>query len=167
MSAIASTPNPTLWSSCSVDDLNLLYDEGGDSCLFNMPTPIIPGLAICGDGIVEGNETCDCGSPDDCNDICCNASTCEVAEGMECASGVCCTSQCQLRAYGTECRATSGECDIAEYCLGGSNECPEDDHVANGVSCESDAGYCMEGACPTHEAQCRAAFGEELFYNFL
>ena len=160
MAASSSIPEPTLWSSCSIEDLNLLYDFGGDSCLFDMPTPLVPGVAVCGDGIIEGNETCDCGSPAECNDMCCNATTCEVAEGMECASGACCTSQCRLRAYGTECRPSTGECDIAEYCLGDYNECPEDNHVGNGFACASDTGYCMEGSCPTLDAQCSASFGK-------
>ena len=159
MSVISRTPPPTAWSSCSVDDLNELYGFNGDSCLFNTPTEIVGGPS-CGNGIREGSEACDCGSPAECTDSCCNAATCELAEGAQCARGPCCTSQCHLIAYGTECRAAANECDVAEYCLETSGECPEDDHISNGISCNSNLGYCMEGMCPTHSDQCMAAFGK-------
>ena len=159
MSAVAGPEDPTLFSSCSVSDLNDLYARNGDTCLFNAPSMVV-GDPVCGNGIQEDNEACDCGSPDECTNICCNATTCRLIAGAECASGSCCTSQCQLVEYGMECRASSSECDIAEYCLGDSNECPEDDHVANGKPCKSDTGYCMEGQCPTHEDQCMTFFSK-------
>ena len=114
---------------------------------------------MCGNGIVEENEACDCGSPAECTNPCCDAATCQPVPGAECASGGCCTSQCTLASYGTQCRASSGGCDIEEYCLGDSNMCPEDDVAADGVSCSSDRGYCIDGDCPTHDDQCAAAFG--------
>lgn len=141
-------------------DLNVLIGRGQATCLENFPTEMV-GDPVCGNGIREGAEICDCGSPEECTDPCCDAATCQLAAGAQCASGACCTSQCRLRAYGTQCRAAANECDLAEYCLGTSNECPEDNHVANGISCSSNTGYCMEGACPTHNSQCIAAFGED------
>ena len=142
--------SPTKWSDCSIRALYQLQWSGRDSCLFG-PT--------CGNGVVETGETCDCGLPGECTDPCCNATTCEVAHGMECATGACCTHDCLFVAYGTECRVQSGDCDVAEHCLGDSGECPEDHRAANGIPCSSDAGYCIEGTCPTHEKQCQAAFG--------
>ncbi len=159
MSAFLGASPPTTFSNCSISDLNELYAAGGDSCLFNSPSMIV-GEPVCGNGIPEGNEACDCGNTDECTNSCCDAPTCQLVTGAECASGACCTSQCQLRTYGTECRASVGDCDIAEYCLGDSNECPNDDHIANGVPCSSDDGYCMEGACPTHDAQCRVIYSK-------
>ena len=160
MAAISRFPPPTVWSSCSVADLNILLERGQGGCLDNFPTEMV-GDPVCGNGIREGTEVCDCGSPTECTDPCCNAATCELAAGAQCAAGACCTSQCRFRAYGTQCRAANNECDLAEYCLGTSSECPEDNHVANGISCSSNNGYCMEGACPTHDAQCLATFGED------
>lgn len=143
-----------------MDDLNnYLAQPLAGTCLFNMPIPIIPGAAFCGNNVLEDGEACDCGTLAECTDICCNATTCEIATGKECAFGECCNSQCLFSAYGHECRASSGYCDIAEYCPGNSGECPEDVYRANGITCASDTGYCMEGACPTHEEQCRDAFG--------
>ena len=162
MAETVKFPYATRWSNCSIYDLNIFYKYGDDSCLFDMPTPITQSQVICGDGIVEGNEACDCGSPEKCTNKCCDPTTCQFTAGAECAIGACCNSQCQIKAYGTECRASSGECDIPEYCLGDSNVCPEDRHVVNGESCASGTGYCVEGSCPTHEDQCQAVFGEQI-----
>ena len=159
MSAFLGSSPPTTFSSCSISDLEVLYSRGGDSCLFNSPSMTV-GDPVCGNGIPEVNEECDCGSPAECTNNCCNATTCQLIPGAQCASGECCNSQCQFRAYGVECRASSGDCDLAEYCLGDYSECPEDYHAANGVPCEADAGYCMEGACPTHSAQCMDIFSK-------
>lgn len=144
-----------------MDGLNNLIRAGGDRCLFNVPTNLVDNPR-CGNEIVEGNEACDCGSPERCRDSCCNAATCQLATGAECASGACCTSQCRLRDYGIQCRAASGSCDIPEYCLGDSSECPEDNHRVDGMACTSNsiAGYCSGGVCPTHDAQCRATFSK-------
>ncbi len=149
---------PTQFSSCSLSDFNTLVSRGGDSCLFNTPTTKVGDL-VCGNGIREGNEICDCGSPAECTDPCCNAATCQLVAGAECPAGACCNN-CQFRSYGTECRAAAQECDIAEYCTGNSNECPEDDHKSNGISCNYNAGYCLDGQCPTLADQCSAAWGE-------
>ena len=156
MSASLGSPPPTVFSSCSVSDLAALPV---DSCLFNTPTMTV-GDPTCGNGIREAGEACDCGSTTECTDSCCNAATCELAAGAQCASGECCTAQCMLVSYGTECRATSGSCDVAEYCSGDSGECPEDVHLVDGSSCSSGAGYCNDGLCPTHQEQCVASFGE-------
>ncbi|KAF9434557.1 Disintegrin and metalloproteinase domain-containing protein 9 [Entomortierella beljakovae] len=42
-------------------------------------------LTVCGNGIVEHGEECDCGSPEECaKDPCCNAKTCKLAPGAQC-----------------------------------------------------------------------------------
>ena len=157
MQSRLSRPPPTRFSSCSVSDLNILISNGDDFCLFNIPDDVV-GDPECGNGILEANEACDCGTPAECTNNCCDAATCQPVAGAECASGACCTSQCMLASYGTECRAPVGDCDIAEYCLGDSNQCPENNVVANGISCNSDSGYCLNGECPTHDAQCSNIF---------
>ena len=95
----------------------------------------------------------------ECTDNCCNANTCQLAAGAQCSAGACCNSTCQFRSYGATCRAATGECDIAEYCSGNSGECPADDHRLDGTACASNTGYCFEGDCPSHDAQCRFHFG--------
>lgn len=159
MAAVSSSINsPTLFSTCSIDTLNNFYASGSDSCLFNSPTQSVSDPQ-CGNGIKEGDEACDCGSVEECDNTCCDAATCQLAVGAECSGGECCDSDCLLRPYGTVCRESSGECDIREYCIGDSNECPEDDHMRDGVECNSDTGYCFQGSCPTLADQCMAAFG--------
>lgn len=164
MEATLGFPSPEIFSSCSVSDLDVLYARNGDSCLDNVPTELV-GDPVCGNGILEENEACDCGAPEECTNECCDAATCQLRNGVECASGTCCTSQCMLAPYGTECRASINDCDIAEYCLGDTNQCPVDNVVANGVSCNSDTGYCLNGECPTHTAQCATIFEGEYDIN--
>ena len=159
MAAISGFPPPTRWSSCSISDLNTGFTTRSTGrCLTNMPTTTV-GDPVCGNGIREGNEVCDCGSAQECTDPCCNAATCQLASGAQCSAGACCSSTCRFVSYGTQCRASAGDCDIAEYCPGDSGECPSDDHQRDGISCSSSAGYCSGGMCPTHNAQCQAAFG--------
>jgi hypothetical protein len=43
---------------------------------------------------------------------------------------------------GTECRASSGECDVAEQCDGSSASCPADGFVNDGTSCTDDGLFC-------------------------
>eukprot|EP00731_Ephydatia_muelleri_P013616 Em0007g926a len=158
MSAVLSNTPPTRWSSCSTSYLNTgLTTTSIGSCLGNVPT-MSAGSPICGNGIREGNETCDCGTVQECNDPCCNAANCTLAKGAQCASGACC-SKCQFVSYGTQCRAASGECDIAEYCGGRSSDCPPDRRVQDGTSCSKGVGYCYSGSCPTVDSQCKYFYG--------
>ena len=63
MAAVSGFPQPISWSQCSVDDLNdgfTLYNLG--TCLNNEPTETV-GDPVCGNGIREDDEVCDCGSP--------------------------------------------------------------------------------------------------------
>ena len=80
----------------------------------------------------------------------------------QCSAGARCSNTCRFLSYGTQCRAAIGECDIVEYCLGDSGECPADDHQRNGILCNNGTGYCYGGMCPTHDAQCQVAFGKSM-----
>lgn len=54
--------------------------------------------AICGNGFVESGEECDCGLPENCDNKCCNPSTCKLKSNSECATGKCCDlSTCRIR----------------------------------------------------------------------
>ena len=160
MAATTKFPPATEWSSCSISDIKEGFKKYSlDRCLFNEPSMMV-GDHVCGNGIREGSEICDCGSRQECTDPCCNPDTCQLADGAQCSAGPCCTNSCQFVSYGTQCRAASGECDIAEYCPGDSSECPKDDHKPNGIPCNNSSGYCFKGECPTHDSQCQLAFSK-------
>ena len=62
MEAVINTNNPPqTWSSCSVDTINRVFDNNLARCLHNMPNDTLVDPE-CGDGIVQGDEVCDCGT---------------------------------------------------------------------------------------------------------
>lgn len=58
-----------------------------------------------------------------------------------------------------ECRTKQDECDLAEYCDGKTNVCPEDVFAVNGFPCNEDHGYCYNGQCPQRPDQCVKLYG--------
>nr|Q0NZX9.1 RecName: Full=Zinc metalloproteinase-disintegrin-like bothrojarin-2; AltName: Full=Snake venom metalloproteinase; Short=SVMP [Bothrops jararaca] len=113
---------------------------------------------VCGNELLEKGEECDCGSPRNCRDPCCDAATCKLHSWVECESGECC-DQCRFIKAGNVCRPQRSECDIAESCTGQSAQCPTDDFHKNGQPCLSNYGYCYNGNCPIMHHQCYALFG--------
>lgn len=65
----------------------------------------VAALATCGDGVVDGGESCDLGA-------------------LNGDDSSCCTAGCELRAGGAICRPAAGVCDVADTCDGASPECP-------------------------------------------
>ncbi|NWI47607.1 ADAM8 protein, partial [Picathartes gymnocephalus] len=150
---------PKLFSRCSEQDMWQFLGDPRTSCLLNAPrADELYGGPVCGNQFVERGEQCDCGTPEECSDRCCNATTCQLREGAECARGECC-QDCKVKAVGALCRASKNDCDLAEHCSGLSAECPEDVFQENGISCQHGNGYCYNGACPSHGEQCRALWG--------
>uniref|UniRef100_A0A8C8RI90 ADAM metallopeptidase domain 15 n=1 Tax=Pelusios castaneus TaxID=367368 RepID=A0A8C8RI90_9SAUR len=148
------------FSSCSQQDVERSLRQGRGWCLFNVPAP--ESLALrpqCGNHLVEKNETCDCGLREECADPCCNASTCQLAAGAECASGGACCQDCKLRGAGSMCREPRGECDLAEFCDGLSPRCPPNSHLQDGQPCARGQAYCSGGVCTTYEGQCQELWG--------
>ncbi|KAJ2846713.1 hypothetical protein IWW36_004213 [Coemansia brasiliensis] len=118
---------------------------------------------MCGNGIKEEGEECDCGTSEECkNDPCCDAATCRLKPGAQCAdSNDLCCSNCSIRAKGAVCRQKNSDCDIAETCDGTSPECPADKHVPDGTSCGAGDLKCASGQCTSRDAQCQARGGSE------
>ncbi|XP_045710311.1 disintegrin and metalloproteinase domain-containing protein 12 [Phyllostomus hastatus] len=152
-------PFPMVFSSCSRKDLEASLEKGVGMCLFNLPeVKQAFGGPKCGNGYVEEGEECDCGEPEECTNLCCNATTCTLRPGAVCAHGLCCEG-CQLKPAGTPCRGPSNACDLPESCSGASPHCPANVHLHDGHPCQGVDGYCYNGVCQTHEQQCVTLWG--------
>ncbi|XP_030611517.1 zinc metalloproteinase-disintegrin-like 2d [Archocentrus centrarchus] len=157
---------PEFFSSCSVAQLTEFLERSQPSCL-QKPTSVrtIAVGPLCGNAMVEPGEECDCGTVEECNNPCCDASTCRLTAGSQCAHGECCEN-CQFKSSGSVCRESVSDCDLPEYCTGQSPDCPEDSFEMNGKPCYKKAqgsnpiqGYCYNGQCPTREHHCWRLFG--------
>ncbi|KAM5140951.1 disintegrin and metalloproteinase domain-containing protein 9-like [Mantella aurantiaca] len=145
------------FSSCSANDFEALIQNGRGSCLRNPPDPNqILSIPVCGNNLVENGEECDCGTQQQCTDPCCNAATCRLTSGSQCAQGLCC-EKCKFKVAGTPCRSQANLCDFPEYCNGSNGLCPVDVYVMNGYPCGQS--YCYGGVCQTYDQQCQALFG--------
>lgn len=113
----------------------------------------------CGNGIVEGEEECDCGPLQNCAKDACCLSNCTLSLGSDCAFGLCC-KDCKFLPSGEVCRKEVNDCDLPEWCNGTSHMCPDDVYVEDGIPCD-DSAYCYEKRCNDRTAQCREIFGQE------
>ena len=129
------------------------------SCLHSPPIPgAVFMLKRCGNGVIEGEEKCDCGSIKQCEQDPCCLLNCTLRPGAACAFGLCC-KDCKFMPSGELCRHQVNECDLPEWCNGTSHQCPEDVYVQDGIPC-SDGAYCYQKRCNKHDEQCREIFGE-------
>ncbi|XP_035888586.1 disintegrin and metalloproteinase domain-containing protein 28 isoform X7 [Phyllostomus discolor] len=159
MEEALSIDTPTDFSSCSRVSFAQFSEGKLSDCLFNAPLPAdVLSTPLCGNQLVEAEEDCDCGTSEECTNICCNAETCTVKAGSMCASGECCEG-CQIKKGGTVCRPAKDECDLPEMCDGQSALCPDDRFQVNGFPCQNGKGYCLMGLCPTLQAQCSELWG--------
>ncbi|XP_065661580.1 zinc metalloproteinase-disintegrin-like atrolysin-A isoform X1 [Hydra vulgaris] len=147
------------FSECSVRYFNAFISSGKGACLYDYPVGWVKP-PICGNGIIEKGEECDCGSRKNCAFFgnCCHPVTCTLHKNATCASGGCC-HKCQFQPRGTTCRKKSKECDLPEYCNGESNTCPKDVYIQDSYSCGAGKGFCKKGVCLTHKRQCVDLFG--------
>ncbi|KAG8453244.1 hypothetical protein GDO86_000032 [Hymenochirus boettgeri] len=159
MAAATGLPFPSKFSSCSQQQLMSYFRKGGGMCLFNMPNTkdLVMGKK-CGNGFLEEGEQCDCGEPGECINPCCNANSCTLKEGAQCAHGECC-QDCKLKSAGTLCREMSGSCDLPEFCKGDAPFCPPNVYMLDGSSCGYEEAYCSNGMCLTHRQQCIHLWG--------
>ncbi|XP_031507811.1 disintegrin and metalloproteinase domain-containing protein 8 isoform X8 [Papio anubis] len=148
---------PRMFSDCSQAYLEGFLERPQSACLANAPDlSHLVGGPVCGNLFVERGEQCDCGPPEDCRNRCCNSTTCQLAEGAQCAHGTCC-QECRVKPAGEPCRPKKDTCDLEEFCDGRHPECPEDAFQENGTPCFG--GYCYNGTCPTLTQQCQAFWG--------
>ncbi|XP_032326731.1 disintegrin and metalloproteinase domain-containing protein 28 [Camelus ferus] len=150
---------PSDFSSCSRASYEKFFEDKLSNCLFNAPLPRnIISLPVCGNQLLETGEECDCGTPEECTNICCDPKTCKIKASFECAIGECC-EKCHFKKAGAVCRPAKDECDLPEMCVGNTGLCPDDRFRVNGFPCQNGKGYCLLGMCPTLQEQCTDLWG--------
>ncbi|XP_031572100.1 uncharacterized protein LOC116306186 isoform X2 [Actinia tenebrosa] len=127
-------PSPRVlgFTECSLNGLKKINDR----CLYNVPTKAINSK--CGNGIREGNEECDCGTPEMCKakDPCCMPHDCRLKPGALCSDlHHSCCKDCLFKRQGTLCRPVKTDCDVPEFCPGDSRDCPADISLQDGTPC--------------------------------
>ncbi|CAG8627135.1 6542_t:CDS:10, partial [Dentiscutata heterogama] len=142
------------FSPCSITDICSTFPNIG-TCLQDPATAskTILTAAMCGNGLKEAGEECDCGT--DCaTDPCCDGTTCKLKKGSQCddTNDLCCRN-CTYKPANETCRPSVSSCDIPEVCPGNSGDCPPDAHIADGTSCENGL-QCAGGICTSKDLQC-------------
>ncbi|XP_063301602.1 zinc metalloproteinase-disintegrin-like lachestatin-2 [Pelobates fuscus] len=159
MAPSLSYNTPRQFSTCSHQHYQTFILNQMPLCLKNMPqredTKAPP---VCGNTFTEPGEDCDCGTVQECNNPCCEASTCKFKTEAQCSEGECCAN-CQIKKAGIVCRPAKDNCDLADMCDGVTATCPSDRFRVNGISCMNGQGYCFNGKCPTLQSQCSALWG--------
>ncbi|KAM3927351.1 zinc metalloproteinase-disintegrin-like halysase [Leptodactylus fuscus] len=159
MAPSLSHVTPRTFSSCSQQDYQRFILNSMPLCMKDRPMKEeIQSAPVCGNKFTERGEECDCGTVEECNDKCCDAATCRLKEGAQCAEGECC-SDCKVKSAGSVCRPAKDECDLSDMCDGRSATCPSDRFQINGSPCKNGEGYCYNGKCPTLRSQCETYWG--------
>ncbi|MFP6664038.1 MAG: DUF4215 domain-containing protein [Deltaproteobacteria bacterium] len=120
---------------------------------------------ICGDALLVGTEQCDDGNTapgDGCRANCtverCGDGILDEFEACESGAGgfaACCSEECSFHTASSECRASGGVCDIAEFCTGTGEECPLD--AKSQDTCRAAGGACdIEDVCDGVANDCPA-----------
>ena len=150
------------FSSCTIKDICDKLPYLG-TCIKDQAEKIPDLISVCGNGIREGEEECDCGSAEECAKSKCCLPTCKLKPNAKCAdeNDTCCRD-CEFAAASAKevCRVASSSCQEDTICDGKSGACPKTIVKADGVSCSVD-GKCASGVCTSRNAQC-SIFGRHL-----
>uniref|UniRef100_A0A8C9E6P4 ADAM metallopeptidase domain 18 n=1 Tax=Phocoena sinus TaxID=42100 RepID=A0A8C9E6P4_PHOSS len=153
-----------MFSNCSMRDYRYFVSTFEGQCLqnFSKLKPLYQNQSVCGNGILEPQEECDCDGEQECQfKNCCDYNTCKLKGSVKCGSGSCCTSKCEISVAGTPCRkSVDQECDFTEYCNGTSSNCIPDTYAMNGQLCRLGTAYCYNGRCQTTDNQCAKILGK-------
>ena len=152
----------TRFSACSIGNICSAIGRNSvkSACLTNNRDVTLTTGQTCGNGIVEGDEQCDCGGTAGCgNNQCCDPRTCRFRNNAVCddSNEDCCRS-CQFASSSTVCRPSKGPCDPQETCTGNTPYCPADQNKPNGESCGSGL-TCASGQCTSRDQQCKTVMG--------
>ncbi|KAI1302829.1 hypothetical protein EDD11_005499 [Mortierella claussenii] len=162
MNPSESTPSRS-FSPCSIKAICSTIKSGAGQCLKPPGARVTQNSEanICGNGLKESGEECDCGSTEDCpKDPCCDGATCKLKNGAVCddLNDDCCLN-CQLRPAGQVCRKAVSECDVQEVCSGTNATCPPDVRISNQTPCKGDNNatglQCANGLCTSRDLQCQ------------
>ncbi|XP_040309126.1 A disintegrin and metallopeptidase domain 3-like isoform X4 [Herpailurus yagouaroundi] len=153
------------FSSCSMNEFNRMVSQPEFECL---QSQIVSELSyqnkntLCGNGILEPPEECDCGRSQPCKfEKCCDTEHCTLIEPAECGTGPCCDKNtCLLSVKGTICRQSQDLCDFPEFCNGTSEFCVPDVISADLQPCNNNTAYCFQGICQDTDRQCAELFGK-------
>ncbi|XP_056134157.1 disintegrin and metalloproteinase domain-containing protein 10 [Lampris incognitus] len=140
--------NNNKFSICSIRNISQVLDKKRGNCF------VESGQPICGNGLVEAGEQCDCGFNDQCKDSCCydaneaEGKKCKLKPGKICSpsQGLCCTPECTYEGTTRSCRPES-ECAHEGMCNGASSQCPTSEPKANFTACHGDTQVCLNGGC--------------------
>jgi hypothetical protein len=153
----------TKFSPCSIGNIcsALKRNSVESSCLTNNRDVTTITGQKCGNGIVEGDEQCDCGGKAGCgNNNCCDPTTCKFKTNAVCDdSNEDCCKDCQFASSTTVCRPSAGECDPEERCTGSDPYCPKDEHKKDTTSCNGTDMTCASGQCTSRDLQCKTVMG--------
>ena len=114
---------------------------------------------VCGNGVREPGEDCDCGA--ECGiDNCCDGTTCKFKGNAQCddLQDDCC-KDCKLLAKNTVCRQSTDICSFTQTCDGVNAKCPNVVREPDGKSCalsNSTGTTCASGICTSRDLQCRS-----------
>ncbi|KAF9366302.1 hypothetical protein BGX34_004489 [Mortierella sp. NVP85] len=150
-----------VFSPCSIKSICSTIASSSGQCLKPPGSLTTQEEGICGNGLKEAGEDCDCGSAEECEaDPCCDGATCKFKGNAICddLNDECCQN-CQLRPAGQVCRQAISECDIQEVCTGTSPKCPPDVRVENLTPCKGANNatglQCANGVCTSRDLQCK------------
>ncbi|XP_031784543.1 disintegrin and metalloproteinase domain-containing protein 10 isoform X2 [Nasonia vitripennis] len=144
--------NNNRFSPCSLNAINPVLNTKARSAKGCFTEP---QASLCGNGVVEDGEECDCGWEEDCRDSCCfpqrrypppGEVPCTLTPGSVCSpsQGPCCTTDCRLR-FGDKCRDDNG-CRDASFCDGRAPYCPPSINKPNKTICNQEL-VCFMGEC--------------------
>ncbi|XP_069723000.1 disintegrin and metalloproteinase domain-containing protein 10 [Phaenicophaeus curvirostris] len=140
--------NNNKFSICSIRNISQVLEKKRNNCF------VESGQPICGNGLVEQGEQCDCGYSDQCKDECCYDANqpedkkCKLKPGKFCSpsQGPCCTAQCNFKLKTDKCRNDS-DCAKEGMCNGVSALCPPSQPKQNFTVCNRNTQVCLFGQC--------------------